>query len=82
MAYKKIHVDNTTCLRRFHISFDDSDKKEKIELKCPYCKVVVMSSSAHPPAKIVRDEVLTGVTSLSNIRTSDCSYEDKFKPKT
>lgn len=53
MAYRKLLVDNVTCSRRFHITFDDeSTKVAKVELKCAFCKAVIFSKTDHPVAKI------------------------------
>jgi hypothetical protein len=81
MAYKKIMVDNTTCLRRFHISFDDNSPKEKIQLKCFYCDAVVFSSDSHPRASIVRDEILVNTNYMSPCRVKKCYFKDKHRPQ-
>ena len=81
MAYKKILVDNTTCLRRFHISFDSEATKEKVSLHCPYCQIEVFSSKSHPKASIVRDEVLTNLSDLSQLRVKDCDFKDDNDPQ-
>ncbi len=82
MAYKKVLVDNLTCKRRFHITFDDeAPKKDKVEVRCLHCNAVVFKQEQHPPAKLARDEVLIKLTDLSPIRTKECYFEDHFSPK-
>ena len=81
MAYKKILVDNTTCLRRFHISFDSESTKKNVSLKCPYCSVEIFSSKSHPQAAIIRDEVLTNVNDMSPLREKKCNFKDANSPK-
>ena len=81
MAYKKILVDNLTCKRRFHISFDDeAPTVPKVEIKCLHCDAVVFRRENHAPAKLARDEVLIKLTDLSPIRTTECYFQDRFSP--
>lgn len=80
MAYKKILVDNPTCSRRFHISFDDeSNPVARTEVRCSYCNVVVFSEENHPQAILAREENLTKTTALSNRLTRQCDFEDPFR---
>ena len=81
MAYKKILVDNLTCKRRFHISFDDEGEKTAlVELRCLYCDAVVFHKENHPKAKLARDEVLITLRDLSPLKTKECFFQDKFSP--
>ena len=79
MTYKKILVDNTTCLRRFHISFDEADQsQESVELKCLHCGEVVFAKQNHAPAKLIREENLVKTTDLSSLRMKNCAFKDSF----
>jgi len=83
MTYQKILVDNVTCSRRFHISFDDSaPKARKVELACPFCKQVIFSEENHPPVKIARQENLVQTAELSDNIVRDCAFQDAFSEKT
>ena len=87
MAYKKVLVDNVTCNRRFHITYDDEGPKEAlVEIKCLHCDAVVFHKENHPQPTLARDENLIKTTELSQNRTKECFFEDSFsvasKPKT
>jgi hypothetical protein len=80
MSYQKIMVDNKTCSRRFHVTFDDESKAmAQTEVKCPHCNVVVWSAQNHPEAKLARDENLVKTTQLSRNIVSECHFHDGFK---
>jgi DNA-directed RNA polymerase subunit RPC12/RpoP len=75
MSYKKIVVDNLTCKRRFHISFDEAEPAQtKVEARCQHCNAMVYSRKNHPPLRIVREENLVNTTSLSSLQTSACNF--------
>lgn len=79
MAYNKILVDNTTCSRRFHITFDDeASKVSHTKVECLHCGVVVFERDNHPPVKLARDENLIQATQLSPYRTKPCEFRDTF----
>jgi beta-xylosidase len=79
MAYKKLLVDNTTCSRRFHITFDDEGTPlDHVELRCQHCNEVIFSEDNHPRAKLARDENLIKKTSLSDHLVTNCAFEDRM----
>jgi hypothetical protein len=79
MAYQKILVDNSSCSRRFHITFnDESPKVAKTEIVCNYCSDVVYSLENHPPIKLAREENLAKMNDLSDNVISACSFEDNM----
>ncbi len=79
MAYQKVLVDNTSCSRRFHISYnDESPKVDKTEIRCNYCNDVVYSLEDHPPIKLAREENLVKMNALSDNVISNCSYKDEM----
>lgn len=81
MTYKKQLVDNLTCRRRFHVTFDDEAPKEKlVELRCLHCDAVIFQEKDHPPVKLARDEVLMKLTDLSSKRARSCDYKDNYSP--
>ena len=82
MTYHKILVDNTSCLRRFHVAFDDEGAQlPEVNLKCLHCGEIVFSKQNHPAAKIVRDENLVRYDLLSPHRTQKCQFVDTYSPK-
>ena len=79
MSYQKVLVDNTTCSRRFHITFDDSQAPEsRVKATCPFCGVVVFDEANHPPVKIARQENLVKTQFLSDNIVSECHFKDNF----
>lgn len=77
MSYQKFLVDNVTCSRRFHLTYDDEAKPvSTAEIKCPHCQVVLWSSERHPPVKLARDENLVTKTQLSRNLTRECEFKD------
>ena len=83
MTYKKILVDNMICSRRFHLTFDDSDKtKETVEINCPHCGIEIFKKKDHPPVQLARDENLVTAANLSPKRVFKCNFKDKFPAKT
>jgi hypothetical protein len=83
MAYTKILVDNPTCSRRFHISFDDSAApKDHVKLSCPYCGVTIFEASQHPAVELSRQENLTKRTELTEIIVEECKMADTFGDRT
>ena len=82
MAYKKFLLDNVSCNRRFHVSFDDeAEVVPKVEIKCDYCDVLLFEKKDHPPVKVIRDEIIIKTTKLSPYRAKDCKGEDFYPPK-
>lgn len=83
MSYKKILVDNTTCSRRFHITFDDeAAPKPRVEVRCPFCNVVVFDEENHPAVTLAREENLVKTSALSENIVSECHFEDTLSKKT
>jgi hypothetical protein len=83
MSYQKFLVDNTVCSRRFHISFDDEAAPvATVEVKCPFCDIVVFSASNHPPVILAREENLVKTSSLAELTVSECTFEDKLSQRT
>ncbi len=83
MSYCKVLVDNPSCSRRFHVTFDDEAQPEaKVELRCPFCDVVIFSKTDHPPATLARQENLTKTTNLSENLLTECKFRDSFGEKT
>jgi hypothetical protein len=83
MAYHKILVDNTTCSRRFHITYDDvREKLPRVEVKCQFCDVVIFSAENHPAVSLAREENLVKTSALSEDVISECHFKDKFSTKT
>lgn len=83
MSYKKFVVDNTTCSRRFHISFDDeATKAPRVEVRCQFCNVVIFDAENHAPLTLARVENLVKTSALSDIVTSECRFEDTLSKKT
>jgi len=77
MAYQKVLVDNTSCSRRFHITFnDESQAVAHTEVRCNYCDEVVFGLDNHPPIRLAREENLTKMNRLSENVISNCSFED------
>lgn len=80
MAYKKLLIDNPTCSRRFHVTFDDDSRPvAKTEVRCSYCNAVVFSEENHPPVSMAREENLTKTTALSASLMKNCEFEDPFR---
>ena len=83
MAYVKKLIDNTTCSRRFHITFDDNDKRQQeVKLDCPFCGVTIFKEKDHPPVNLARQENLVQTAELSDDIISECNFEDKLSQKT
>ncbi len=83
MSYKKILVDNITCSRRFHITFDDqADVKPRVELKCRLCGTTIFAADNHAPVTLARDENLVKTSSLSLNIVEACAFEDELSKKT
>lgn len=82
MAYTKLLIDNPTCSRRFHVTFDDESRPvPRTEVRCSYCNAVVFSETNHPAATIAREENLTKTTALSPNLMKNCEFEDPFRNK-
>ena len=80
MSYSKFLVDNTSCSRRFHISFDDqAEKLPHVELKCPYCDVTIFSADDHPNVTLARQENLVQTALLSSNLVKECNFSDPFR---
>ena len=79
MSYQKFLVDNVTCSRRFHITFDDeATLVAKTSVSCPHCAQVLWSAENHAPVKLARDENLVKTTQLSRELVRDCKFKDQF----
>lgn len=82
MAYQKILVDNITCSRRFHITFDSSDPVVPLTVvKCPICSATLFSAENHPRVQLAREENLVKTSQLSENITQECFFEDTFSKK-
>ena len=83
MSYQKFLVDNTTCSRRFHITFDDEKAKSpRVEIRCQLCKAVVFAADNHPPVVLARMENLVKTSALAELVTTECHFEDTLSKKT
>ena len=83
MSYKKFLLDNITCSRRFHITFDDEGAVQaKTCLNCPHCGKEVFSAENHPAVHMQREENLVKTVSLSEHTVSGCDFVDKFSADT
>lgn len=83
MAYQKILIDNTTCSRRFHVTFDDAaDVMPRVELRCNFCNAVIFAENNHPPVALAREENLVKTAFLSEHLTTECLFEDTLSKKT
>lgn len=83
MAYKKLLVDNTTCSRRFHITFDDAGEKvPRVEVKCQHCNTVIFKAENHPSVALAREENLVKTSALSENIVRECHFKDTFSVKT
>ncbi len=83
MAYEKILVDNITCSRRFHITFDnEAEKKTDVKLKCPFCEKIIFEAKDHPSVKIARQENLIQTANLSDRLVRGCDFRDRLSENT
>ncbi len=81
MTYKKISVDNLTCKRRFHLSFDDAASPQAlVTAQCPHCQVRIYERKNHPPVTVVREENLVTTTNLSSLQTKECDFYERHRP--
>jgi hypothetical protein len=79
MSYQKFLVDNVTCSRRFHVTYDDEAKTvAKTSITCPHCSIVLWSAENHAPVKLARDENLVKTTQLSRDLVRECEFKDQF----
>lgn len=82
MAYKKFLLDNPSCNRRFHVSYNDEEEAvSSTKVQCDYCGVTLLEKKDHPPLKVSRDEIIIKTTKLSPRRTKECAIGDFFPPK-
>jgi hypothetical protein len=82
MAYQKLLIDNVTCSRRFHITFDDKDaKRAHVELKCPFCDVTIFARDNHQPVKLARQENMVQTAELSDTIVNECAFRDVFSER-
>jgi hypothetical protein len=83
MAYQQKLVDNTTCSRRFHLTFDDQAQPvPRVEIRCPHCDAVVYAAENQPPVKLSRSENLPKTSVLAEELTANCQYKDKLSERT
>jgi len=83
MAYKKFLVDNTTCSRRYHITYNDQEQAvASTSIKCQQCGVTIFSATNHPKVSLAREENLTKTSQLADLLVSDCSFEDSLSQRT
>ena len=82
MSYQKFLVDNVTCSRRFHITYDSSAAKVPYtEVRCSFCNVVIFAEAEHPPVHLARQENLVQTASLSDNIVRECHFKDAFAEK-
>ena len=83
MAYTKILIDNPTCSRRFHVTFDDEAQRlPRVEIRCQHCNVAIFAEDNHPPAKLAREENLVKTSQLSDRLITECHFADELSKKT
>jgi hypothetical protein len=83
MAYNKFLVDNITCSRRFHITFDDEHERvPRVEIKCRICNATLFTAENHPPVTLAREENLIKTSALAELVVTDCNFEDTLSKKT
>ena len=83
MSYKKLLVDNTTCSRRFHITYDDqASPLPRVELRCQFCDARIFSAENHPPVTLAREENLIKTSALSEELMSECNFQDSLSKRT
>ncbi len=83
MAYTKHLVDNPTCARRFHLTYDDAAAHvDHVEVRCQLCQTVIFQADNHPPVKLARMENLVKTAELSDDLVTDCNFEDLLSKKT
>ena len=83
MAYKKDLVDNVTCSRRFHLTYDtEAPKLPLVEVRCSYCDVIIFSATDHSAVRLARQENLIQTGMLSDQIIRECHFKDSFSEKT
>ena len=79
MSYQKFLVDNITCSRRFHVTFDDeAQPAQQTTVVCPHCCEIIWKAEDHPPVTLAREENLVKTTQLSRNLTRECQFQDRF----
>lgn len=83
MAYQKLLIDNTTCSRRFHVTYDDAGEKlPRVEVRCQFCETIIYSAENHPEVSLARAENLVKTSALSENIVTECHFKDQFSTKT
>ena len=83
MAYHKFLIDNPTCSRRFHASYDDSEQRQdKVSIDCPCCDKKIFEAKNHPPVKIARQENLVRTAVLAERLVDGCNFVDQLSVET
>lgn len=83
MSYTKIEVDNIKCARRFHLAFDDeSPAVKKVEVKCPFCDLVVFQAEDHPAVRLLRQENRVQSNELAELTMENCAFRDVMTEET
>jgi DNA-directed RNA polymerase subunit RPC12/RpoP len=83
MAYKKFLVDNPTCSRRYHLTYNDQDKTvATTQVQCQQCGVIIFSAKNHPKVTLAREENLIKTSQLADLLVSDCAFEDSLSKRT
>jgi hypothetical protein len=83
MAYQKFLIDNPTCSRRFHLTFDDAQPaKPRVEVRCQYCNIVIFAADHHAPVTLARSENLVKTSALSENLVFECAFEDTLTQRT
>lgn len=80
MGYQKLLIDNVTCSRRFHVTFDpEAPAVPEVNVKCPFCDFTVFTAKNHPPVILARQENLVQTMNLSDNIVRTCEFSDTFK---
>jgi hypothetical protein len=83
MAYQKLLVDNTTCSRRFHLTYDDQAAAvPRVEVRCQHCNAVIFATENQPPMSLARSENLPKTSVLADNLTSECHFKDTLSERT
>jgi len=83
MAYKKFLVDNPTCSRRYHLTYNDQDKTvATTQVQCQQCGVIIFNAKNHPKVTLAREENLIKTSQLADLLVTECAFEDSLSKRT
>jgi hypothetical protein len=75
-TYHKVEIDNALCKRRFHVAFEEGQKKvAKTQVTCPHCDVVVWEAENHVPGVLLREENLVKSPDGTNPMVYECHFK-------